>query len=300
MGSRRFGGAYSPGAGASDQRPASRTAAPDFRAILLFVLPTPLLLAIFGAMSAGAPLRLVVLIGAYVGLILGAWLLREGQKAEAEYNARDVARPPAFPRKIAAALLAGFGVAAASLVSEHPIGVFSFLWHVITAAVFGLLATGAHLLAFGLDPTKPKGMGDGISAYEAGRVADAVNAAEEKLAEIEKNARNLEDDEIEERVTALNTTVREMIAMVEEDPRDLDRARRYLGTYLNGAADATRKYAASAERLNDPAIREEFLSLLADLDASFGRGKALLTRDDRTDLEVEIEVLRERLDQESP
>ena len=37
----------------------------------------------------------------------------------------------------AAALLAGCGVAAAALVSEPPVGVFSFLSQVVTAAVFG-------------------------------------------------------------------------------------------------------------------------------------------------------------------
>ena len=45
-------------------------------------------------------------------------------------------------------------------------------------------------------------------------------------------------------------------------------------------------------------LRQEYLDLLTDLEASFERGKASLLLDDRTDLEVEIEVLRERLGQE--
>jgi hypothetical protein len=89
-----------------------------------------------------------------------------------------------------------------------------------------------------------------------------------------------------------------MIKMVEEDPRDLSRAKRYLNVYLKGAEEATRKYAENHQRLNDPKIREDYLALLADLDASFGRGRETLLLDDRTDLEVEIEVLRDRLGQE--
>ena len=44
-----------------------------------------------------------MLLGLLAGgcLILSAWLSREGLRAEAAYNARKVARRPAFPRKAA-------------------------------------------------------------------------------------------------------------------------------------------------------------------------------------------------------
>jgi hypothetical protein len=92
--------------------------------------------------------------------------------------------------------------------------------------------------------------------------------------------------------------VREMIRLVERDPRDLARARRYLGVYLTGAEEATRKYAENRERLDDPKLHGEYLALLTDLEGSFARGREMLLVDNRTDLEVEIEVLRERLGQE--
>ena len=125
MSAKRFGGDFSPGGNPTPSgggKPVNKfrgrkASSVDVRALLLFVLPTPILLAAFNAMGDGAPLRLVFLLVAYVALMMGAWLVREGQKAHAAYDARDIAKPPAFPRKLVAAGLAGIGVFLTSWMS---------------------------------------------------------------------------------------------------------------------------------------------------------------------------------------
>ncbi|MEM6662858.1 MAG: 5-bromo-4-chloroindolyl phosphate hydrolysis family protein [Pseudomonadota bacterium] len=309
MSGKRFGGQYSPGGGAqsgtgpkpvppSNKFRGQAATSVDIRGLLLFVLPTPLLLGVFSAIGGGEPLRLIMLLAAYGALMLGAWLVREGQKAHAVYDARDIARPPAFPRKLCAAGLAAIGVALASWLSQGFGGILETTGQMLTALIFGAVAAVAHVLAFGIDPMKSKGLDDAVSAAELERVTDALDKAEAKLKSIEDYAHKLRDREIDERVSNLNATVRDMIKIVEKDPRDLSRARRYLGVYLKGAEDATRKYAENHERLNEPKIRDDYLALLKDLEASFTRGKDTLLLDDKTDLEVEIEVLRDRLGQE--
>ena len=311
MSGKRFGGAHSPGgdpnpsssSGSGSAKPVNkfrgRTASSvDVRTLLMFVLPTPILFAAISAFSDAAPFRMIALLIAYASFMLGAWLLREGQKAHAAYDARDIAKPPAFPRKVVAALLAGIGVLIAGWMSKTSGSVLEFGGHMITAVIFGVIAISAHVVAFGLDPMKAKGLESGIHAAELERVTDALDKAEAKLKSIEAFAHQLRDREIDDRVGRLNATVRDMIKIVEKDPRDMSRARRYLGVYLKGADDATRKYAENHERLDDPKIRQDYLSLLTDLEASFKRGKDSLLLDDKTDLEVEIEVLRDRLGQE--
>lgn len=312
MSAKRFGGQFSPGGDPTpdgSRPPAGKPPANKFRgrkansvdvrALLLFVLPTPLLFAAFGAMTSGSSLGLLTYLSAYASLMLGAWLLREGQKAARAYEERAIARAPAFPRKICAAGLAGVGVALGQLAINSPGGILAATGAVIQALVFGAVASGAHLLAFGTDPMKSKGVTEQIHQAELHRVTEALDKAEAKLKTIERLAHQLRDREIDDRVTRLNATVRQMIRLVEEDPRDLSRARRYLGVYLKGAQDASQKYADNHERLNDPKLREDYLALLTDLEASFSRGKDTLLLDDRADLEVEIEVLRDRLGQES-
>ena len=315
MSAKRFGGQYSPGA--SQSAPAASTARPapapnkfrgrkasqvDARTVILFVLPTPLLLAAFSAIASGAAVHMTMLLAAYASLMLGAWLAYEGQRAHAEYDAREIARPPAMPRKLVAAALAGIGVFLASWIGASPSGLLQLGGQFITSTIFGLAAVGAHVLAFGIDPLKSKGLDSvaALSAAEVERVMAAVDKAEGKLKVIEELADKLKDREVSDRVHSLNQTVRQMIAMVERDPRDLGRAKRYLNVYLKGAEDAMRKYAGQHEHFSgDPKMREQFLSMWSELEASFSRGKDTLLIDDRTDLEVEIEVLRERLDQEA-
>ncbi|MEM9736072.1 MAG: 5-bromo-4-chloroindolyl phosphate hydrolysis family protein [Pseudomonadota bacterium] len=286
MSAKKFGGAYSPGGSGGASKFRDRKAASvDVRALAMFAFPTPLLLAAFGDLG-GDVVRAVSALGLYACLMLGAWLLREGQRAEIAFNAREIAKPPAFPRKIVAACLTGLGVAGAVMLARGEI---------LSAGLSGVLALGCHLAAFGLDPMKSKGV-EGTSA--ADYVIETIDKAEARITETTRLAATIRDRELVSRVESLMGQVRAMLKMVEKDPRDLSRARRYFTVYLKGAEDATRKYAESHAKLNDPALRDEYLGLLADLEGSFGRGQEMLLSDDRTDLEVEIEVLRERLGQE--
>lgn len=306
---QRFGGKYSPGAtpgpdpiaptGVPATRFRGRAArAVDVRALLMFLWPTPLLLAALSAVAGGAAFRMLFLLAAYASLMLGAWLLREGQRAHVAYDAREIARPPAFPRKIGAAVLTGAGVALSSWLGAQAGSLFELGGQAVGAVVFGLIAAGAHVLAFGVDPLRAKGLSESVGRGELDRVTQALEKAEARLRSIEALAHRLRDREIDARVARLNATVREMIRLVERDPRDLGRARRYLGVYLTGAEEATRKYAENRERLADPKLHAAYLALLTDLEGSFSRGREMLLVDDRTALEVEIEVLRERLGQE--
>ncbi|MEL6774960.1 MAG: hypothetical protein AAFP23_09360, partial [Pseudomonadota bacterium] len=79
---------------------------------------------------------------------------------------------------------------------------------------------------------------------------------------------------------------------------DLGRARRYLSVHLVGAHEATRKYAEAHDQLKDPKLRADYVDLLEALEQSFARGRERMKSDERTGLEIEIEVLRERLGRE--
>lgn len=291
MSARRFSGTFSPGAredGPTVRRGEQAGPSPGIRAWLLFLLPTPLLLSGVGSIAVGNVFAALIYLAAYASLLGGAFLLREGLKAESAFAERRIARPPAVPRKLLAAVLAGDGVFLATF--------FGWGLGLASSIAFAALATGAHLVAFGLDPMRAKGLREHGS--DGARAAEALDRAEARLAAILELAPRLGDREVQTRTTALVSEVRRMLHLVEEDPRDLDRARRYLSVYLAGAHEAARKYAENHARLNDPRLRADFLALIGDLEASFGRGREVLLADNRTELEIEIEVLRERLGQE--
>lgn len=295
MAARRFGGRFSPGdgTGADAARGAPfrnrRAARVSLRARLMFLLPWPLLFAGFGAIGRGDPAEMLAELGAFAGLLGSAWLLKEGIRAQDAYDARAVARPPAIPRKIFAAAATGASVAAA--------GAFGLEQGLFGGLAFGAVAALAHLAAFGVDPLKRKGMA-GVDEMAADRVARAIDRAEELVREIIGAAGRIGDRRLEGRIERLCDQAREVFRVVEKDPRDLTRARRFLSVYLLGLRDATVKFADLYARTRDPQSLERYQALIGDMETSFGAQRTHLLEDNRSDLDTEIEVLRERLQQD--
>ncbi len=288
---RRYGGKYSPDRGTAPDAPPPRGGFDGARvdpvgakANLLF-LP-PVILSFF-SLNDGA-LGMALGLSAAAVLILAAWLLRDGLRAEAAYHERKVARRPALPRKMLASALTGIGAAMASYASEPGI---------LAPAIFGVVATLLHGAAFGIDPLTDKGM-DGIDTFQQDRVARVVDEAETYLKAMTDAIKRAGDRTAEARLERFQTTVRQMVRTVEEDPRDLTGARRYLGVYLLGARDATAKFADIHARTRDAQARTDYLQLLDDLDAGFSARTRKMLLEDRSDLDVEIGVLRDRLARE--
>ncbi|MEL6508807.1 MAG: 5-bromo-4-chloroindolyl phosphate hydrolysis family protein [Pseudomonadota bacterium] len=282
---QRFGGKYSPDApdSPSEFRGKTRTRAGG-RANVLFFVPIPLAIRAFTGDASQLALNLI----AFGTLILAAWLTREGLKAEEAYNARKVAKRPAFPRKIAASLLTGAALFIAGFASGG-LG--------IAPIIFAALGTVLHSFAFGLDPLKDKGV-EGIDAFQQSRVARAVDEAEEHLKAMKDAILRAQDRQMESRVERFATTVRGLARTVEEDPRDLAAARKYLGVYLLGARDATAKFADIYARTRDAQAKADFEALLTDLEQNFAARNKTMLLADRSDLDIEIDVLRERLARE--
>ena len=289
---KRFGGTYSnDGQSPEDvgQTPAGSYARAEVspvgaRANLLFIPAIPM---VFFALNDGAVLLSVALIAAAM-LTLAAWLLRGGLQAEQQYNARKVARRPALPRKIIASVLTGLGIALAAYRVEPG---------VIAPVLYGLAAMGLHMAAFGFDPLRSKGM-EGIDTFQQDRVARVVDEAEKHLSAMSDAMLRARDTKMQSRLEAFQDKARDLIRTVEEDPRDLTAARKYLGVYLMGARDATIKFADIYSRTQDAKAREDYGQLLTDMTANFDARTKKLLLDDRSDLNIEIEVLQERLQRE--
>lgn len=291
---QKFGGKYSPDGStqtehAAPQRNSFDGANPDAAGAQSNVLFTPAIVLVATTFSDGAIPMAFGLVGA-ASLTLSAWLLRSGLRAEAEYNVRKVARRPALQRKMFASVLTGIGAALAVIAHLDSFSLLSPL-------IFGLAAGGLHLAAFGLDPLKHKGM-EGIDTFQQDRVSRVVDEAEKHLNSMSDAILRAGDRGMERRVEQFQRTAREFFRTVEKDPRDLSGARKYLGVYLRSASDATVKFADVYSRTGDAQARIDYFDLLDDLAQNFSARTRKMLLDDRSDLTVEIEVLRERLQRE--
>ncbi len=286
---QRFGGKFSPGEGkgapVGGTPPARHRIDPvGARANLMFA---PAAIVLFTSLASGAAGLALGAASAAV-LALSAWLLRHGLRAEAAYGDRKVARRPGIPRKLFASILAGAGIALASYSGDGGL---------VAALLYGAVTTGLHVMSFGLDPMRDKGM-EGIDTFQQDRVARTVEQAEALLAQMADAIRRAGDRRADARVERFQATVRDMLHTIEDDPRDLTSARRYTGVYLMGARDATIKFADIYARSRDEGARDKYMALLDDLEANFAAKTQKLLQDDQGDLEIEISVLRDRLKRE--
>lgn len=281
---QRFGGKYSP-SGSRQGTVAAAMAEPKatgaWRCTVLFLSAFAFLFPAFGDGPSD------MLLGLVAGglLILSAWTTREGLRAEAAFNARKLARRPAFPRKLAGAVLTGAALAVGGVIAEGG---------VIYPVLYALMGAALHFLAFGADPMADKGM-EGIDAFQTGRVAHAVEEGEKYLAGMKDAILRAGDGVLERRVDQFAAAARGLFRTIEGDPGDLTAARKYMSVYLMGARDATVKFADHFAQTRDASARADYETLLTDLETTFAEKTTAFLSNNRTDLDVEIAVLRDRL-----
>jgi hypothetical protein len=277
----RFGGKHSPQGSRPAATPPEAKPRGAWRASVLFLAAFLFLFPAFG--DGPREMLLGLLAGGLI--ILAAWLSREGLRAEAAFNARKIARRPAFPRKAAGAVATGAALAVGGVIADHGL---------VYPLLFALVGAGLHLGAFGLDPMADKGM-EGVDAFQTGRVAKAVEEGEKHLNAMKDAILRAGDRGLEKRVDQFAAAARTMFRTIEADPGDLTAARKYMSVYLMGARDATVKFADHYAQSRDASARGDYEALLTDLETTFAQKTTAFLSNNRTDLDVEIAVLRDRL-----
>ncbi|UXU75308.1 MULTISPECIES: 5-bromo-4-chloroindolyl phosphate hydrolysis family protein [unclassified Paracoccus (in: a-proteobacteria)] len=281
---RPFRGPFSPDnstpTGAAPQPPRHRL---ESRTRWITVMATPLLISAFWQDPQGLALQLL----AFAGIAGGMALTREGLRAEAAYDQRRVARRPALPRKLFGGVLTGLGLALGAWVPGAEAG----------AAVIGVAGAVLHWLAFGPDPMRDKGM-EGVDTHQQDRAQRSLAEAEAHLRAMQDAILRTGDRRLEARVGMFAATARTLFAHVEDNPDTIAAVRRYLGIYLQGARDATVKFADLYAQTRDARARQDYETLLSDLETEFAARTRQLIAGNRTDLDIEIGVLRDRLTRE--
>lgn len=283
---QRFSGPYSPGTrAAANALAAPRRVSPvGARVNLLFILPFAFVIRGFFR----EPVGLAADLASFALLIAAAWMTREGVIAHDAYNQRKIARRPGLPRKAFGAALTGLGLGLAGFMGSGGI---------VSGVIFGVLGVVLHLMAFGPDPMRDKGL-EGVDLFQAERVNRAVTEAETHLDAMSDALKRARDPRATARLGEFQTHVRALLRAVQDNPGQLTAARRYMGVYLLGAREATVKYADLYARTRDANAQADYLALLDDLQSNFTLRTESLLDSDRTALDIEMAVLRERLERE--
>lgn len=262
---------------------------PAPKGMLMFLLPLPVLIAAVVSLAHGSLDGLLGNAAGYGLFLAGALLLRRGLLTEAEYGRRRVARAP-WPLKT----LGGSVIALATGITAW----FGAGQHPAIAVAFGLAALLGCYLSYGFDPRVAKRFTDRDGVDVTDRVLEALTQAEASIAAIEQSTRNIRNAELNSRLRRIVAQARQILTMLEEDPRDLRRARKFLNVYLDGAKQVTEGYAKTHARVAAPELEDNFRRVLATIEDVFQEQQQKLLETDVTDLDVQIEVLTTQLKRE--
>ncbi len=240
----------------------------------------------------GNSTKLIGALVAIAALQVAARLVRRGRAAERDYAERAITKAPP-PFKLAGHILVGVaGMALASFAGSLPL---------VVGIVAGGLMGFAAMLAYGLDPRQDKGL-DAALAERAGlrteAVLEALEEARGKVRAIETEARGLHSRELKERLARIARSANGVLKQIEQDPRDLRRARRFLVTYLDGTRDVVAGYRKQQKDLADTPLSENFRHVLETVEQVFAEQAEILKRNESLDLEVQIDVLKTQLERE--
>lgn len=271
-----------------EQRPIPDQPSPA-KGLLMFLLTLPVLVAAIVAMARGL---LMPMIGNAVGyglLLGGAWLLWRGLVAEAVYAHRLVAKTP-WPLKTVGGGLIGLGTGLTAWlgVGHHP-GI---------AFAFGLVALLGCRLFYGTDPVEAKRVTAASGLDTTDQVLAALTQAERSIAAVEQSSRDIRQPELNQRLRRVAALAREILTLLEEDPRDLRRARKFLNVYLDGVQRVVDGYARTHQRAASPDLDANFRRVLTSIEEVFQEQRRKLLESDIMDLDVQIEVLTSQLRRE--
>ncbi len=260
------------------------------RALLLYLLPLPVLFAsLYGVLYGNVRIA----IGGGIGFalaMLGAQLVRHGLTLEIESRRRKIVRRlSTVPYKLLGHAVVGCSMAIVAL---------SAVGHSIpTALLVGIASSLGSFLVYGLDPSRsmPDAPAIGVTSEE---VIEILNEADGKIAGIEAAADQIRNMELKQRLQGIVGGIREITDIVEDDPRDLRRARKFLKVYLDGARRVTEGYAATHPSNQSGELEDNFRAVLGTMETVIAEQKERLLENNLTELDVQIEVLQTQLERE--
>jgi hypothetical protein len=188
--------------------------------------------------------------------------------------------------------VAGGAAAALTLIGYYAAGMAG-----LEAVGWGCVAlVGAHL-ALGLDPPKPKPKPVPVG-WTVERVATVLAEARAQVAAIDAANRDIPSPEATAVLHRITDRAGAVIALFERDPTDIDRGRKFLDVYLAEVVRIAKRYAETHTLTACADLDRQFLDLLLSVADTFEDTRAKLLQDDKLSLDVDMTVLRKRLNRE--
>ncbi len=251
----------------------------------LYLFLAPLFLAIILALLQRDIVSFISNIIAFGLFFATAKINTIGLSNEYEYHTKTLTKAPKTPFKTIAAILLGLSTLFTSTVAGEG--------SILTGTFLAIVSTIGYYLYYGTDPREDKI--DNIGDISAQFVIETLSEARAKLSSIETNISYITDKKLYSELKIATNKGYEIIDTIEEDPKDLRVARKFIIVYIDGIKKVTQSYTSIDEEEITDETKEKLSNLLLDIEERFEKEIKRLKKNNQFDLDVNIEVLQKQI-----
>ncbi len=209
-----------------------------------------------------------------------------GLANEFEYNQEKLTKAPEKPYKTISAILLGVSTFfTATIAGGEPF---------LTGVFLSAISMVGYYLYYGLDPRSDKL--ENIGDVSAELVLQTLSDAKEKLSTIEEHIdKILKDTQLRKALSLAVEKAEYIIQTIQEDPKDIRVARKFLVVYIDGLERVVNSYTALDEADIKEDTKERLHQLLEDVEKRFDKELIRLKKNNEFDLDVNIDVLQQQI-----
>jgi 5-bromo-4-chloroindolyl phosphate hydrolysis protein len=252
---------------------------------LLYVFLVPLFISVILALLQTNIMAFIWNSIAFILFFVVLKLSKKGFIQEKEYLLATLTKAPKVPYKTISALLLGFATFFTAWIAGHE--------PFMTSLFLGLISTLGYYLYYGFDPKEDKL--ENLGNISAEFVIETIEEAKGKLNKIKENMTKIQDKILLEKLEVSMKKAEHILAVIQEDPKDIRVARKFLIVYIDGIAKVVDSYTTLDEKDIDEERKENLYALVDDLEDKFDKELERLKNNNLFDLDVNIDVLKEQI-----
>ncbi len=259
--------------------------------LLPFLLPLPLVITILFSLAQHRFLPFAASLAGMASYLLAGYFLSRANYYQGQAEKRKWERPSRTPWRLSAAIFTAIGTSVVAFFAAQS--------GLLISLGYGLVAFFGLIFYYGLDPSY-KDAGASLSGVTSEELSDAFNEAETRIASIRTAAQTIRRDDagLADRIEHIAKGSEGILQIIDDDPKDLRRARKFLKVYLDGAQQVINKYVKRTHLQDDKTIESNLRAVLDSIDTVIEEQRIKLQEDDILELDVQIEVLQTQLKHE--
>jgi len=253
---------------------------------LLYIFLAPLFLSVILALLQRDITAFALNLAAFGLFYATAKLNTIGLANEFKYHKEKLTKAPEKPFKTISALLLGFSTFFTATIAGGE--------SILTGIFLSVTSTIGYALYYGLDPRTDKL--ENIGDISAELVLQTLSEARSKLSGIEEHTQKiLKDSILRDKLTLAVEKAEYIIQTIQEDPKDIRVARKFLVVYIDGLEKVTESYTSMDEADIKGETKDRLHQLLEDVEHRFDKELVRLKKNNEFDLDVNIDVLQQQI-----